>query len=61
MPEIAHEQNWNHIETIDSLLRKGGYKAKITNDLRDNISVTRYKSEKLTKSFQDWIKYTTGQ
>ncbi|BHF68562.1 AMME chromosomal region protein 1-like [Sparganum proliferum] len=30
LPEVAAEQGWNHQETIDSLLRKGGYKNEIT-------------------------------
>lgn len=54
LPEIASEQEWDHLETIDSLLRKGGYKAQITNEFRNSIDVTRYQSEKLTKSFNDW-------
>lgn len=33
---------WDHIQTIDSLLRKGGYKAPITNDFRKTIKLTRY-------------------
>lgn len=56
LPEIAQEQNWDHLETIDSLLRKGGYKSQITNELRNQILVTRYQSENLTKSFNDWQK-----
>jgi AMME syndrome candidate gene 1 protein len=56
LPEIAPEQNWDHTETIDSLLRKGGYKATITNDLRNQLSVVRYQSEKITRSFNDWLK-----
>jgi AMME syndrome candidate gene 1 protein len=54
LPEIASEQNWDHKETIDSLMRKGGYKSTITNDIRNQLSVTRYQSEKMTRSFQDW-------
>lgn len=34
-------QGWDHIQTIDSLLRKGGYKAPITNDFRKTIKLTR--------------------
>jgi len=59
LPEIAAEQNWDHQETIDSLLRKGGYKATITNDLRNQLSVVRYQSEKLTRSFNDWLKQSS--
>lgn len=56
LPEIASEQNWDHVETVDSLLRKGGYKSPITSELRNQLSVTRYQSEKLTRSFNDWQK-----
>ena len=61
LPEIAEEQNWDHTETIDSVLRKGGFKAKITGEIRDAISLTRYQSEKLTKSFNDWMHRMTSQ
>jgi len=54
LPEVASEQQWNHMETIDSLLRKGGYKAAITNDFRNQIQLTRYQSEKLSRSFPQW-------
>jgi AMME syndrome candidate gene 1 protein len=58
LPEVASDQGWNHLETIDSLLRKGGYKAQITDDFRKRIQVVRYQSEKLTKNFNEWqIRY----
>ncbi|XP_072285253.1 nuclear protein AMMECR1-like isoform X3 [Pyxicephalus adspersus] len=41
LPEVAKEQGWDHIDTIDSLLRKGGYKAAISNDFRKTIKLTR--------------------
>ncbi|XP_016053756.1 PREDICTED: AMME syndrome candidate gene 1 protein isoform X3 [Miniopterus natalensis] len=41
LPEVAKEQGWDHIQTIDSLLRKGGYKAPITNEFRKTIKLTR--------------------
>uniref|UniRef100_A0A803YJM6 AMMECR nuclear protein 1 n=1 Tax=Meleagris gallopavo TaxID=9103 RepID=A0A803YJM6_MELGA len=44
LPEVAKEQGWDHIQTIDSLLRKGGYKAPITNEFRKTIKLTRYAS-----------------
>ncbi|XP_048460856.1 AMME syndrome candidate gene 1 protein homolog isoform X1 [Rhincodon typus] len=40
LPEVAKEQGWDHIQTIDSLLRKGGYKPPITNDFRKTIKLT---------------------
>lgn len=33
--------DWDQIQTIDSLLRKGGFKAPITNDFRKTIKLTR--------------------
>uniref|UniRef100_A0A8C2J6E2 AMMECR nuclear protein 1 n=1 Tax=Cyprinus carpio TaxID=7962 RepID=A0A8C2J6E2_CYPCA len=55
LPEVAKEQGWDHIQTIDSLLRKGGYKAPITNDFRKTIKLTRYRSEKMTVSYAEYI------
>ncbi|MFT7809821.1 AMME syndrome candidate gene 1 protein-like [Arapaima gigas] len=55
LPEVAKEQGWDHVQTIDSLLRKGGYKAPITNDFRKTIKLTRYHSEKMTMSYAEYI------
>ncbi|XP_053129452.1 nuclear protein AMMECR1 [Hemicordylus capensis] len=55
LPEVAKEQGWDHIQTIDSLLRKGGYKAPITNDFRKTIKLTRYRSEKMTVSYTEYL------
>ncbi|CAF0794747.1 unnamed protein product [Adineta ricciae] len=59
LPEVAHEQGWNHVQTLDSLLRKGGYKAPITSDMRKSVQVTRYQSEKLTLHYNDYVQYKT--
>lgn len=48
---------WDHIQTIDSLLRKGGYKGSINNDVRKSIRLTRYQSEKLTVSYPEYKEY----
>uniref|UniRef100_A0A7M4EQB2 AMMECR nuclear protein 1 n=1 Tax=Crocodylus porosus TaxID=8502 RepID=A0A7M4EQB2_CROPO len=55
LPEVAKEQGWDHIQTIDSLLRKGGYKAPITNEFRKSIKLTRYRSEKMTMSYTEYL------
>jgi len=55
LPEVAFEQGWNHVQTLDSLLRKGGYRAPITSDMRKSVQVTRYQSEKLTLHFNDYV------
>lgn len=54
LPEVAPEQGWDHVQTIDSLLRKGGFKGSITNDTRRGIRLTRYQSEKMTVSYQEY-------
>lgn len=41
LPEVAPEQGWDHVQTIDSLLRKGGYKGPITGETRRSIRLTR--------------------
>lgn len=55
LPEVAREQGWNHLQTIDSLLRKAGYRAPITAQCRKNVRVTRYRSEKLTLHYKDYV------
>lgn len=57
LPEVAPEQGWDRPQTIDSLLRKGGYKGVINADVRKSIRLTRYQSEKLTVSYQEYRDY----
>nr|XP_014348551.1 PREDICTED: AMME syndrome candidate gene 1 protein isoform X1 [Latimeria chalumnae]XP_014348552.1 PREDICTED: AMME syndrome candidate gene 1 protein isoform X1 [Latimeria chalumnae] len=57
LPEVSKEQGWDHVQTIDSLLRKGGYKAPITNEFRKTIKLTRYRSEKMTMSYTEYLAY----
>lgn len=59
LPDVAREQNWNHIQTIDALLRKGGYRGPITEQVRNDICLTRYTSEKVNASYRDYYKYIT--
>ena len=46
---------WDQVQTIESLLRKGGYKGPLTADVYKSIRLTRYQSEKLTMSYSDYI------
>jgi len=55
LPEVAIEQGWNQIQTIDSLLRKGGFKGTITPEIRGNICLIRFQSEKLTVSYTEYV------
>lgn len=45
---------WDQIQTIDSLLRKGGFKGLVTPDIRRNIKLTRYQSEKVSIGYQEY-------
>ncbi|EFN76081.1 AMMECR1-like protein [Harpegnathos saltator] len=55
LPDVATEQGWDQIQTIDSLLHKGGYKGLVTPDIRRSLKLTRYQSEKVTVSYQDYM------
>ncbi|KAL6448947.1 nuclear protein AMMECR1-like [Cataglyphis hispanica] len=55
LPDVATEQGWDQIQTIDSLLHKGGYKGLVTPDIRRSVKLTRYQSEKITVSYQDYM------
>eukprot|EP00795_Rhopilema_esculentum_P016787 gene16787-8247_t len=55
LPEVAKEQGWSKVETIDSLLRKGGFKGHISNEVRHRIKLTRYRSEKITVCYDEFI------
>ncbi|EGI59540.1 Uncharacterized protein G5I_12323 [Acromyrmex echinatior] len=48
LPSVAMEQGWDQIQTIDSLLHKGGFKGLVTPDIRRSLKLTRYQSEEVT-------------
>lgn len=54
LPEVAKEQGWTINETIDSLLRKAGYYKTVTDDFRRSIKLTRYRSEKIILSYDEY-------
>ncbi|KAJ1965030.1 hypothetical protein GGI12_001052 [Dipsacomyces acuminosporus] len=55
LPEIAKEQGWSKIETIDHLLRKGGYELTVTQEMRETIKLTRYQSKKAHLSYDEYL------
>jgi len=48
------------MQTIDSLLRKGGYKATVTAEFRRTIRLTRYRSEQVTASYNEYLNLWRG-
>lgn len=55
LPEVAPEQGWDRIQTIDSLLRKGGFKGAVTPEFRRTIKLVRYQSEKVAVAYPDYL------
>ncbi|XP_037051820.1 uncharacterized protein CG5902-like, partial [Bradysia coprophila] len=54
LPEIPIEQSWDQLQTIDSLLRKGGFREQITKETRQSIKLTRYRSQKIEMSYGEY-------
>lgn len=61
LPEVASEQGWTKEETVEALLRKGGLKCDITQQVKNDIKLTRYRSEKVALSFQEYQELKGGQ
>uniref|UniRef100_U5EU58 AMMECR1 domain-containing protein n=1 Tax=Corethrella appendiculata TaxID=1370023 RepID=U5EU58_9DIPT len=54
LPQVAVEQGWDQTQTIDSLLRKGGYRAQITPEVRKQIKLTRYTSLACNMTYNEY-------
>ncbi|XP_055682769.1 uncharacterized protein CG5902 [Lutzomyia longipalpis] len=54
LPQVATEQGWDQTQTIDSLLRKGGFRAQITPDIRRAIKLTRYRSQEVHMTYNEY-------
>ena len=52
---LARFAGWNHQETIDSLIRKAGYKGRISGRVREAIRLTRYQSSKAALTYDEWL------
>ncbi|KAH6762610.1 AMMECR1 family [Perilla frutescens var. hirtella] len=57
LPEIAAQEGWTKVETIDSLVRKAGYSGTITGQLRKGIQLTRYQSTLFTMPYSEYVAY----
>mmetsp|Transcript_23014 Transcript_23014/g.33670 ORF Transcript_23014/g.33670 Transcript_23014/m.33670 type:complete len:202 (-) Transcript_23014:236-841(-) len=55
LPEVASEQGWNQEQAIESLVRKAGYKGRVTPTLLQSISLTRYQSSKERLSHTEYL------
>ena len=57
LPEVAAEQEWTALETLDSLIRKAGYNGAITDALRERIQLERYQSSKEKLMYKEYLAY----
>ncbi|KAL5476208.1 hypothetical protein EMCRGX_G026124, partial [Ephydatia muelleri] len=59
LPEVALEQKWTKLQTLDSLFRKAGYNGQITEELRQSVHLVRYQSEKCIVTYEEYTKIST--
>ncbi|THH18013.1 hypothetical protein EW146_g2903 [Bondarzewia mesenterica] len=57
LPQIALEQGWDKIETIDSAIQKAGWNGQITEDLRRSVKLRRYQSRKCTVGWDEYVEW----
>ncbi|KAJ1680431.1 hypothetical protein EV182_000012 [Spiromyces aspiralis] len=55
LPQIAKEQGWSKMETLDHLLHKGGHVGKITDPVLESIKLTRYQSDKVSLTYDEYL------
>jgi len=60
LPEVAPEQNWDKMACVQSLIEKSGYKEKVTQNLLQSISLTRYQSSKEKLHYEEFIEFKQG-
>ena len=51
LPEVASEQGWNNVETLEHLMRKGGFEGPIYENDRKAVVIERFQSSKINMSF----------
>ncbi|CAB4059594.1 Uncharacterized protein CG5902,AMME syndrome candidate gene 1 protein,Uncharacterized protein R166.3,AMME syndrome candidate gene 1 protein homolog,AMMECR1-like protein,Uncharacterized protein At2g38710 [Lepeophtheirus salmonis] len=57
LPEVPRLNEWDKIKTIDKLLKKGGWKSEITPELRNSIKLVRYRSNRATMDYSEYISH----
>ncbi|EPT02724.1 hypothetical protein FOMPIDRAFT_1117362 [Fomitopsis schrenkii] len=59
LPQIAPEQGWDKVETVDSAIHKAGWNGRITEDIRRSIHLRRYQSRKCTVGWEEYVQWRT--
>ncbi|KAH9175152.1 alport syndrome [Lactarius sanguifluus] len=55
LPEVAPEQGWDHVDAVDSAIRKAGWDGRISEDLRRGVRVRRYQSRKCVVGWDEFV------
>eukprot|EP00760_Papus_ankaliazontas_P005369 PhM_4_TR12523/c0_g1_i2/m.105993 len=55
LPSVMTEQGWDHRQTIDSLVRKAGYRGRVDDALTRTIQTTRFVGSKFELSYSDYV------
>lgn len=57
LPEVAKEQEWDKMETLIHLARKGGFSGKYDKAALERSTVERYQSAKCTATYEEYQEY----
>ena len=55
LPEIALRERWSRRETMESLLRKAGFKGRVGEVVLLSIALTRYQSSKRSCTYAQYV------
>jgi AMME syndrome candidate gene 1 protein len=58
LPEVASDQGWDVATTVDSLIRKAGFRGRITAEVKEALQCTRYQTSKIKVTFEDYVQAT---
>lgn len=61
LPDVIPDQGWTKQEAIDSAIRKAGFDGRITEDIRKALRVRRYRSEKVQRTYQEYVAWKQQQ
>ena len=54
LPEVAKEENWTEMETLQELLEKAEFEEADIDDVMDRIQITTYESIKCKISYKEY-------
>jgi AMME syndrome candidate gene 1 protein len=55
LPQVAFEQGWSQIETLQSLLSKSGYKGELNDELLKEMKLVRFQSSVASCTFATYL------